>query len=500
MPAPLALALCTAAVLYLLWLERRESPDVSAAVWIPTLWMMAMASKSLAIWFGLTGDNEAGSLPDKLLLAGLSLAGVLVLARRRFDWTGALARHGWLLALLSYMFISTLWSDITFISFKRWGREVIVVIMALVIMSETKPRQALESLLRRSAYILIPFSLMLIKYYRALGVDYGRWSGLEMWVGVTVQKNTFGRLCLISAFFLLWALYRRWRNPDPAVVRYGWVPDFVVLVVALDLLRGAENAYSATSIGTFAVGCASLLALAWLRKIKLSIPQPALLALVVLLIGSGVAAPFLQGANLAAASSAFGRDATLTGRTETWSELVPVVERQPLIGSGFGSFWTTARRDYYEMSNGHNGYLDTVLELGAMGLALFIAWLVSSTRKLHRALAVDYDWGSLAICFLLMAVVYNATESTLNSLAEQMTIILVFASMVVPNEPVRAAKRSRHSLRLHLPAQRVAGTPAAQPGESENGRLVRILGRGRGQRRRRPRAGDRSQVAGRTGP
>ena len=77
------------------------------------------------------------------------------------------------------MLLSTLWSDITPIAIRRWVREVIVLVMALVIMSEANPRQALESVLRRSAYILIPFSLMLIKYYPALGVEYARWSGVR---------------------------------------------------------------------------------------------------------------------------------------------------------------------------------------------------------------------------------------------------------------------------------------------------------------------------------
>ena len=47
MPRQLALLLCTAFVLFLLRLERRQSAGVSAALWIPTLWMLAIASKPL---------------------------------------------------------------------------------------------------------------------------------------------------------------------------------------------------------------------------------------------------------------------------------------------------------------------------------------------------------------------------------------------------------------------------------------------------------------------
>lgn len=437
MPPPLALLLCTVFVLFLLRVERRESPRVSAALWIPTLWMLSIGSKSLAIWLGVTGSNESGSALDELLLSGLTTTGMLVIALRRFNWSHVLRRHGWLLALLAYMFVSTLWSDITLIALKRWVREIVVVIMALVIMSEANPRQALESVLRRSAYILIPFSLLLIKYYPAMGRDYTRWSGKETWIGVAVHKNSLSCLCLISALFLFWALYRRWRKPAAARRRYqGWT-DVLLLCIALYLLKGAENAYSATSIGTFAVGLTTLLGLLWLRRLKLRVPQPALLALVICLIGFGASAPFLGGSNIATFSSSFGRDATLTGRTETWAQLVPVVMHRPLLGFGFGSFWTTERREFYHMSHGHNGYLDTLLELGAVGLALYTAWLLSCARKFHRALPEDYDWASLAICCLVMVLVYNNTESTLTTLTGQMTTVLTLASFVVPYEPVR---------------------------------------------------------------
>lgn len=90
---------------------------------------------------------------------------------------------------------------------------------------------------------------------------------------------------------------------------------------------------------------------------------------------------------------------------------MPVVKSRPVLGCGFGSFWTTGRREFYRMSHGHNGYLDTLLELGASGLAVYIAWLLSSARKLHGALSEDNDFASLGISVLLMAIVYDTTES-----------------------------------------------------------------------------------------
>jgi len=433
MPPIIALALCTGFVLFLLWIERQQARELSPALWIPTLWLMAMGSKPLGIWFGTVGTNEIGSPFDRLFLTGLALAGLIVLARHRFGFAKALHENQWLLALLGYMLLSTLWSDITFISFKRWVREAIVVIMGLVILSEPDPRQAMESLMRRSVYILIPFSLLLIKYYPGLGVDFGRWSGQVMWVGVTVHKNCLGRLCLIAAFFLLWTLYRRWRSGRLfAADRYPVLADASVVLIALFLLRGSENAYSATSVATFVVGITTFLGLVWLRKKSIPPPKIGFLVFLALLIGFGIAAPLTGGANVAFFSSIFGRNETLTGRTETWAELVPVVESHPLFGSGLGSFWTSERRELYDMSHGHNGYLDILLELGTVGLGLYAILLLSFGRRLHKALGEDYEWASLGISFLLMSLVYNVSESTLNSLPEQMTAVVVLLSLAIP--------------------------------------------------------------------
>ena len=448
MPPSLALLLCTAFVLVLLGLERRGARSVSATMWIPTVWMLIAASRPLATWFvgpgRVTGDNESGSSLDRWVLTGLAVAAILVLVRRRFDWWSSLRGQKWLLAVLAYMFLSTFWSAITLIALKRWTREVIVLVMAMVIVSEVNPRQSLASLLRRCAYVLIPFSVVLIKYYPVLGRQYAKYSGIEMWTGVTGQKNELGRLCMISIFFLLWTFYQTRRERTTMGARYHRWGDISVILIGLYLLIGSS---SATSLATLVLGVVTFVGLRWFQKLRLRVPQPCLLALVVFLVAYGVSVPFLRGPDVAAFSSALGRDDTLTGRTEVWAAILPARTQQPLLGYGFGSFWTDARRQLYDIPTAHNGYLDILLELGEAGLAFYTAWLLSCARQLHRALVLDYEWASLGICLLLMSLIYNVTESALNSLTEYMTAMVVLASVVVP---ARFGSRSVSALPVRL--------------------------------------------------
>ena len=433
MAPALALLLCTFFVLILLLVERRESRDVSAAAWIPTVWMLSVNSKALSFWLGVTGgSSEGGSPMDRLLLTGLAVAGVAVLARRWPGWSGALRGQGWLLALLAYQFVSTSWSDIPYIALRRWVREAIVVGMALVIMSEANPRQALQSVLRRAFYILVPFSLMLIDYYPALGRAYARWSGGQMWTGVAYQKNSLGALCMVATLFLLWALYRRWREPNHAGGRYRTLADASVVLIALFILKGPESSYSATSVGSLAIGIGAVLGLRLLRKWKRSVSQPALVAILLLSISFGASAPFMGGSNVAIFSSSLGRDESLTGRTEIWASLVPVVARDPLFGHGFASFWTDERKELFQAPHAHNAYLDVLLDLGAVGLAFYVAWLWSCARRFHRTLAQDFDWATLGIGLLFILALYGTTESVLEDLSAKVSAVLVLVSLVAP--------------------------------------------------------------------
>ena len=184
----------------------------------------------------------------------------------------------------------------------------------------------------------------------------------------------------------------------------------------------------------------------------------------------------MGGSNLAFATSALGRDETLTGRTKTWAELVPVVKSEPLLGFGFGSFWTTSRREFYEMSNAHNGYLDTLLDLGAVGLILYVVWFLICTRRFQRALAVDFGWASLGICFLVMELAYNISESALPSPAGQVMTVLILISFEMSRRAPGSVLTPVQGLRLRSQRRQVGKTalqpPAVARGRSNN-RIVR---------------------------
>jgi len=429
LPPPLALALCIAFVSFLLRLDRKQAPDVTKALWIPTIWMLIIASKPLGYWFQLRSVNpETGSPMDRVFLTILMLAALIVLFRRGFDLAGAIRENAWLVLLIIFMLISVVWSDIPGISFKRWIKEFQAVLVAFVVLSEPSPRQAMESVLRRMTYVLIPFSLVLIKYFPIYGIEYGRWSGEQMWIGVALQKNGLALLCIFAGVFIIWSLLRRWKGDSASVWKYQMYLDVLLLILTLYLLGGPKHSlfYSATSTYAFMAG---LIFCAWIylrEKSGKKIKAGFLLAVTSFIIVFGVVSVFVGGSGIKFFASSAGRDATLTGRTEVWTSLLPAVMGSPIVGKGFGGFWTSRTRDYFQISGAHSGYLDVLLGIGFVGLILVSMFLLSSCRKAHRELSRDFYWGLLWICYLVMSVVHNIGESSIDTFTMHLTAVLLF--------------------------------------------------------------------------
>ena len=449
MPPILALFVCTIFVIFLLGLDRKQTRAVSYASWIPTIWMLLIATKALSIWFHEEETSDAeGSLIDRAVLSALLCFGLLILAKRKLDWHRVIRGNGWLVLLVGYAFLSIVWSDNTSISFRRWIREeFLAVVMAFVILSERDPLQAAESVLRRTTYILIPFSLLLIKYYPQYGVEYGPWEGELIWVGVTTQKNGLGRLCLIAIFFLAWTFAKRWRRQAAGRSKLQTSAELVLTVVAFWLLSGGRiSTYSATAVVALAAGLLMLLSF-----ILVGPPQKYLLAkawgaVIALVFLYGAALPFLTagGSVDTVIADALGRNQTFTGRTAIWAKLVPFFEQSPIFGYGFGGFWnSTTQMIAYGVKEAHNGYLALCLELGGVGLFLTGVFLAATFRKAQRSLVDHSDWGILCLGLLLMLVIHNISESSVYSLQRHLTATLLLASVAISVKRGDPVKRHR---------------------------------------------------------
>jgi hypothetical protein len=185
---------------------------MSYGLWVPFIWVAINISRSVGYWF-VNGTEAAksevvdisqGSFIDRNTYLFLIIIGLLVLSQRRINWSSILASGRWLWIFYFYLLLSVLWSDYPFISFKRWFKDAGDLIMILIIVSEKDPIEAIRWIFVRCAYLLVPLSVLFIKWYPDIGRYYDHWIWTTCYCGITLGKNQLGLLCMLSGLFLLW--------------------------------------------------------------------------------------------------------------------------------------------------------------------------------------------------------------------------------------------------------------------------------------------------------
>jgi len=116
--------------------------------------------------------------------------------------------------------------------------------------------------------------------------------------------------------------------------------------------------------------------------------------------------------------NAFGRDATLTGRTELWAWALWFFEKRPILGWGYrGIFGDSiaapghliALASGYEPPHFHSGYLQVLTETGVLGASLFMIILLASITRLAASSIADK--GNAHAAALLIAILALASIS-----------------------------------------------------------------------------------------
>jgi exopolysaccharide production protein ExoQ len=166
MPSQFAALICFLFIFSLFWIDLKKSQTGSRALWIPFIWMFLAGSRYISQWLNLgssieTGDAYLeGSPVDRAIFLVLILAGIMVLARRRLQWSKLLTNNWGVWLFFIFGAISIGWSDYPDVSFKRLIKTLGTVCMALVILTEERPYEAIGIVLRRLAFILLPLSVL----------------------------------------------------------------------------------------------------------------------------------------------------------------------------------------------------------------------------------------------------------------------------------------------------------------------------------------------------
>src|SRR5437899_11718542 len=218
MGAHLATFVYAVGILGLFALDRDRKSKTSIALWIPVVWVSLAASRMLAQWLDATGLSELtlsidpsaqvleGNPLDRSLRTLLWARGVIALVGRGSRVGTFLRANTPIIVFFLYCALSILWSDYPDVAFKRWIKALGDLTMVLIVLTDKDPVASLSQFLARPGFVLVPLSILLVRYYPSLGREYSSWTGEAYNIGAATGKNSLGYVCLIFGLGCVWSL------------------------------------------------------------------------------------------------------------------------------------------------------------------------------------------------------------------------------------------------------------------------------------------------------
>jgi exopolysaccharide production protein ExoQ len=351
------------------------------------------------------GDTPTeGNAAWELILAVGYLSVVAILVPFYRETLYVLRRNWSLVALVLLALVSCSWAAMPAFVLRRSVAVLGTTLLGLAF----AVRLSLEDQLRLLSWlfrIIAVLSLACIVFLPSYGIS-DLVDSQGAWQGIFSHKNGLGSF--MALFFLVeWQL--------PASTRLAKVRRVFALLLSAVLLLFSRSL-------TPALALAGTLLFTQTYKFatqKLRIPLYALALAVFVAAVSGATVLVTHNESIA---TVLGRSSDLTGRTSIWSLVIPSIFERPVRGYGFSGFWAGASPESAAIERAmgtiiqysHNGYLEILLELGAVGFFVTLVFLGTGVRraiyrsKLGRS-SVDLWPFSFMVYFLL----HNFGECTI---------------------------------------------------------------------------------------
>jgi exopolysaccharide production protein ExoQ len=308
-----------------------------------------------------------------------------------------------LLVYLAFAGASVLWAFSPERSFIRYLQQVMIVTsIALPAMLAARTVDMMRAL-----FLCLAFALILNVFFVLRGDSTIVMENFKLvnigYQGYFSTKNQLGE-CASVAFLLSIheILQRGWRRALGIIVNF-----IAILLVFLS--------HSKTAFG-LALICPLLAWLTLLLK-KVTRLSPAIILLTIPLCYA-LLSIISKYSIISRVSYMLYNDSTLTGRTIIWDFARDEIARRPLFGWGYQSFWLVPDSPSFEgpgwvkmMPNAHNGYYDTMLEMGYAGLAFLLVFIIATLHSIGRVADRDPTRARLVLSLALFFILYNFFES-----------------------------------------------------------------------------------------
>ena len=351
----------------------------------------------------LSDSTESGTGARQAGFMALGCTGVLAYClskRRAIQFANPVVWCS--IAYVSWAVLSFTWSSDPMMTLKRIIVLLCCVVGAVGLAKALSPTQiALMALTIASSYILLGlFGELALGGFRPWKSEY-RFRG-------TVHPNVqaaYAAFCAFAAFFL--------RKQFPK-----WTPFlnvmFVCAVCAVYLTK------SRMALGAF-IAAMALTVLFQSRSKQFALISSAstlLLGVGMLVLGLG-GAQMMEKSSNAALLGRTEQTGSFSGRVPLWEEILEYVEKSPMKGYAYASFWnadrieTIKKHQEWAIDSSHSIYLEALADLGYVGLAIFLLGAIFALIGAVRQARNNREDGAYAffVAVILFCLFHGLMES-----------------------------------------------------------------------------------------
>jgi exopolysaccharide production protein ExoQ len=403
----------TAAIAKLAYWTKNNGGQGFATIMVWMIFYIMVVPQGLD-YAGLNGVPTSSDALSKIVWMVLLVGSLMLLAQRVTRVTTMLKYiNPYLLGFLALALTSYIWSIEPGVTVRRTLRAATVVFVCLAFTVVTWDPKRFQKVLRQLLTTAMVASIIFV----VLDPDNARHTLdqpelKDAWHGITMGKNLLGSLA--STCILMWL--HAWISKESS--------GFICFVgAATAVLNLAMTRSAASMLATAFAMTFMLMLLRSPNTLKRSMPYlVGLFAATVLTYALAVLnlVPGLD-ALLKPIAMMTGKDLTFTGRTAIWDIMKEQIVQHPLLGCGYGAYWVgptptspsfqMLTRLYFYPTEGHNGYLDIINDLGWVGCAVLVGYFVAYIKQSLRLMKIDRYTGALCLALIFRGFLADMSES-----------------------------------------------------------------------------------------
>lgn len=309
----------------------------------------------------------------------------------------------WLLLLVGFAIFSVFWSGEKFITLRRSIALIGTTLFSLFLAVKYTPEELLR-LLARVYLIVTVLSYVFVFVFPDYGIMSVPHKGA--WQGVFVHKNFLGRFMVVGC--LVYYILSHTQKKDKFLMWLG-----LLLCLGLVLFSQSRGAWvMLLSLMIFLPAC---------NILRFRSTFLIFFIFISVIVVASVSMVFIDYFSIAEnALVAMGKDTTLTGRTILWASAIDMIQQRPWLGYGFSAFWLgwdgpsakIWRLNPWGPPHSHNGILDLWLDLGLVGVGLFLlGFTIAYARSVYFMRITTSKVGVFPIMIITFMFLANLLES-----------------------------------------------------------------------------------------